>query len=81
MQDHYQSAPDAYTEHLIREAGESNYYHNGLLAAEDLYRHVKHRLSKKAKARVRETLASLRTQLSELNYPDPNNKTGRAKPA
>lgn len=49
--------PDAYTIELIRTANEGNCYSGALQATDELYRHTKHRLTKKAKARVRETLA------------------------
>lgn len=51
--------PDAYTIELIRAANEGNYYSDALQATDELelYRHTKHRLTKKTKARVRETLA------------------------
>lgn len=58
--------PDAYTIELIHNANEENYYRGALQAADELYRRTKNKLTKKTKARVRNTLALLKAQLSEL---------------
>lgn len=55
--DHYQAAADGYEELLIRQS---------IPAVSRLYQRERHKVCKKAKARVRNTLALLRTQI-ELN--------------